>query len=403
MYNEKTDKLIQTLRRRMKNYDHPVAKNTWNEIERDLKTLKHRRILRRTVLTAAAAVVAGLISLPLFVRDDGAKITKSPIAATEYTSNVANGSGAVANSPGNVANGSGIVANNSGSVVNGTGTVANSLGNVANGTGSVADSSGKGSEQYLVVTETEEKHREQTNGQTTETKNQTIDLQIDKIPEADKTGGKTDKKKKRLAFSLAMGNSPVSNGSGNKHDYVMMNEVANNSIEKTVPSSYPFDFEASDIRYAPPLSAGMLVRKYLSKHWSLESGLVYTYLYSIETSGNVERRTSLHYVGIPLSAVHTFFESNRLSLYASAGGMYEILLSGNEKYNLDVPSKKPDVSQVQWSVFGGFGIDCKIAKPLSIFVEPDAVFYFDDGGGIKTIRKSVPLNFNLRVGLRLTY
>jgi hypothetical protein len=111
----------------------------------------------------------------------------------------------------------------------------------------------------------------------------------------------------------------------------------------------------------------------------------------------------LHYLGVPLGTVYTLLEMNRFSVYATAGGMGEICFLAKETYNVDLPSQNQKVKEIQWSVFGGFGIDYKIAGPLRIFAEPNAVYYFDDGNNIKTIRKSVPMNFNFRAGLRLRY
>ena len=40
---------------------------------------------------------------------------------------------------------------------------------------------------------------------------------------------------------------------------------------------------------------------------------------------------------------------------------------------------------------------------MGVFVEPGMSYYFDDGANIQTIYKEKPLNFNLNMGIRLTF
>ena len=60
-----------------------------------------------------------------------------------------------------------------------------------------------------------------------------------------------------------------------------------------------------------------------------------------------------------------------------------------------------DIDRLQWSVSGGVGAQFHLTDKLGAYVEPGINYYFDDGVDIQTIRKEHPLNFNLKLGLRL--
>ena len=442
MYNEKKNKLTETIRERLKNYERPAADEVWISIQKDLAAIKRRRIRRQIIAPAAAAIIALAICIPLLLRDDRTKIpniaeehqnitadlpkiiTEIPQISTNNIDTAAvHPSPATEDETKDRKQNRRILTTASDKAEDVRNLAKNQKpvksGNIKNNEDAAAkqDSSATEINSLIASTEIEDTQptdlggeQDDSTGEKMKSKDdskqkdtQTIDLQNTQTDYSDKTEGKSKKKTKRFDFALAMGNSPVSSGRESKSDIVMMNEVADSHLEKIFASSHNFASDHTDTRFGPPISAGLLIRKHLSERWALESGLVYTGLYSLETSGNVERKINLHYAGIPLGAVYTFLELNRFSVYATAGGMGEICFWGKERYNIDLPSKEPEISGIQWSVFGGFGMDYKIAGPLRIFIEPNAVYYFDDGNNIKTIRKSVPLNVNFRAGLRLRY
>ena len=84
-----------------------------------------------------------------------------------------------------------------------------------------------------------------------------------------------------------------------------------------------------------PISFGITLSKELIDGLSIESGLVYSYLYSKvrNASSSLDERESqhLHYIGVPLSVNYTVFSFNKLNLYASVGGMIEKDVCGNRK------------------------------------------------------------------------
>lgn len=148
-----------------------------------------------------------------------------------------------------------------------------------------------------------------------------------------------------------------------------------------------------------PVSVGVSVRKNLPRHFSVETGLVYTYLSSEllyeNAAAYVDQR--LHYLGIPLRANWSFVDKTRFQLYLSAGGMMEKCVYGK------TGSATTTVGPLQWSVMASVGAQYNLSKRVGIYVEPGLSYYFDDGSDVMTIRKDNPCNFTLQAGMRLSY
>jgi hypothetical protein len=157
-----------------------------------------------------------------------------------------------------------------------------------------------------------------------------------------------------------------------------------------------------------PVSFGLSVRKQLSKEFALESGIVYTRLESNASLGNyLKKEQTLHYIGIPLKLNYLFLDRRYVTLYLSGGGMVEKSVSG-ETRTLTISTEKEttenlNVKPLQWSVNGAFGAQFNMTRQFGVFVEPGVIYYYNDGSQIKSIRKETPFNFNLQLGLRISY
>ncbi|MBR1719828.1 MAG: PorT family protein [Phocaeicola sp.] len=154
------------------------------------------------------------------------------------------------------------------------------------------------------------------------------------------------------------------------------------------------------------------MRIYLDRHWALETGLMYTQLssemWNNSNGSRFKQEQTLHYVGVPLKLNRTLWENKWIDLYASAGGAVEKNVSAKIKtaYSssdnaVNKNSVDLDIDRLQWSVSGGVGAQFHLTDKLGAYVEPGINYYFDDGVDIQTIRKEHPLNFNLKLGLRL--
>lgn len=160
-----------------------------------------------------------------------------------------------------------------------------------------------------------------------------------------------------------------------------------------------------------PIKAGISLRVPISRHWSVSTGITYSYLGSdiSKESGNtkMETKQKLHYVGIPVNANYSVLRTNRLHLYASAGMEVEKLVSGRqdtEHYEGNTMTATSGESvkegRPQFSGNVAIGAEYRIVNQLSIYAEPGLAYHFDNGSDVENIYKDKPLNLNVQVGLR---
>lgn len=186
----------------------------------------------------------------------------------------------------------------------------------------------------------------------------------------------------------------------NTYNYIQRNNIGqytNTHVKHDFPVTYSASF-----RYR------------FTDRWAVNIGLSYTRLKSELTSGTTSNyyvtEQRLNFIGVPLSASYTFFDSRFVTLYALAGGSFEKCVSGKDETSLytDYGSvsrrKKSDISHKPWqfSVMAGAGAQFNITRNYGIFAEPAAAYYFGDDQ-LDTYRSAHKVNFQLSVGLRLSY
>lgn len=202
-----------------------------------------------------------------------------------------------------------------------------------------------------------------------------------------------------MAFCNAEGvNSPL----------VKSEQALMNAITTTTQRSL-----RTDIKHHTPVSFGMSVSKRLNDRFSLQSGLVYTYLSSEWKTGgalNGKARQKLHYLGIPLSVRYKIAEWSDFQLYASAGAMGEINVAGKTQMQVFdyedkaiEDSEKTRMKEVLWSVRGNIGVSYPVVRFLHVFAETGAAYYFDNGSDIETIRSEKPFNVDFHLGFRFGF
>lgn len=152
-------------------------------------------------------------------------------------------------------------------------------------------------------------------------------------------------------------------------------------------------------KHRQPISFGLNYSYALSNTLALESGLVYTFISSDVTdvqSGQFYKQ-KFNYLGVPIKVNWAFFNRDKLSLYAAAGGMVEIAVSGKVNGKTERPTRP------QFSTQAGIGLMYKVANHVGLYVEPGASYFFNDGSKYETIRSEKPFNFNFNTGVRLTF
>lgn len=225
------------------------------------------------------------------------------------------------------------------------------------------------------------------------------------------------KENRGWAFGLSVGKNGASLGNGDAGDLVM-GDVAGGGIQGsninlsatangviTIPgeqellfkNGMPYVMQKGDVpvsaEHRLPVSVGLSVRKNLGKGFSVETGLMYTFL-SSDINNMVQK---LHYLGIPLRVNWNFVDTRNFIVYLSAGGALEKCVYGK------LGHEKQTVKPVQWSVLGAMGAQYNLSRRWGLYVEPGVSYYFDDGSPVQTIRKERPCSFTIQAGLRLSY
>ena len=162
-----------------------------------------------------------------------------------------------------------------------------------------------------------------------------------------------------------------------------------------------------------PIILGLAVNKSIGKHWSLETGLQYSYLKSYFTLGTgnfrVDKEQKLHYIGIPVKLSYQFMAYKRLSAYGSAGASIQIPLSGKTYADYVIGGKSgyttdwETTPSIQWTVNTNIGIQYQFAPKLTLFVEPTLNWYIPNGSEVKNTWTERPFTLTVPFGIRLSW
>ena len=169
-----------------------------------------------------------------------------------------------------------------------------------------------------------------------------------------------------------------------------------------------------DVHHHQPIRVGITLRYAFAPRWAVESGLNYSHLRSDVTVGNAknyyDERTSLHYIGLPVSVVYSLLSTRAVELYVMAGGMVEKCVSGSLRTNYFVGGEPHNnshssvsVGGLQFSANASAGVQLNLSPTVGLYAEPGVGYWFDNGSKVESIYHDRPLNFNLNLGLRFTF
>lgn len=170
----------------------------------------------------------------------------------------------------------------------------------------------------------------------------------------------------------------------------------------------------TEIRHRQPLRFGFSLRCMITPAIGVESGLTYTLLRSDISSGGAEcyydEDRTLHYMGIPVNLVWNAWSGKRLTFYLSGGASVEKCVSGRSetRYVLrgrgeSTERRSMEIKPLQWSVAAAAGLQYNLSPRTGLYVEPGIGYYFDNGSETETAYSKHPLNFNLNLGIRISF
>jgi hypothetical protein len=154
-----------------------------------------------------------------------------------------------------------------------------------------------------------------------------------------------------------------------------------------------------------PFICGLSLSYPLTERLSLTTGVVYTKLRSdftqVMRSQQIEQEQTLHYIGVPLSLSYRVWAYQGFRTYLSAGAKAD----WNVKTHLVTEGVTQELpkDRLQWSLNGSLGVQYDVVPQLGLYVEPGVSWYPDNGSLLRNYFKDKPLNFNVQMGLRLTF
>ena len=190
------------------------------------------------------------------------------------------------------------------------------------------------------------------------------------------------------------------------------NNLQTRSMSPALFTSTPV---TTDVEHKRPVRVALTAHKSFGKLLGVETGLSYSTLRSIfsTTSGNTQKEDvqTLRYLGIPLNLTASVFDSKRLSVYVSGGGMMEKCVSGKVKTTETLSgvrqggfrSEDLTVKPVLWSLNAAAGAQVNLTSNIGLYAEPGVSYHFDDGSSVQTIYKDRPFDFVMTFGARFSF
>ncbi len=422
------DQIKNFLRSKLDNYEVPVADNIWQRIDDTLSRSARMRVIRRRwILSGAAAVLAIVIGStyllkspsnnPSILMTDKKAMTENiPAASTNAEQNTQNKSISIDKKDVQP-----LITSTEMKKPNKNHTKKPFLRsqhfkneeNIKLETYRI-NSIEKGTEKKFLTTDSEDK-----------TDNDEIFYEIEQIAAQNYLTLAESKEDKPLTLALnTKGGLTSTNRTMNSPVTLRGAEIANNfSKPNFILASQELSDDASDnvsqMIHSQPVSVGLTISKPLTDKLSLESGLVYTYLYSkAKNTSNIYRKKEtqqLHYVGIPLNLNYNLVSFGNADLYLSLGGIIEKDVYGKYNYvdnrilnELNSESELKVNERIrqpnpQLSINAGVGISYPVWNNLYLYGKIGGGYYFDADNKWSTIYSDEKIILDLNVGLRFGF
>ncbi len=201
-----------------------------------------------------------------------------------------------------------------------------------------------------------------------------------------------------LASNIISGNSMDVSSNGSRKIYMSAGTAGTSQGGLSIE-------QVSDTKYSLPVNLGLQLQIRINHIFAVGVGINYTMLRS-KYDGLLNKKMhsvkqTLHYIGIPVNFYGTILSKKGFSLYANLGGTLEkgirasyFLKSydGTVRYNTEIEG-------MQFSANFGLGIEYRIVKQLGLYLEPNAVYFFDSKVP-NSIRTDQPFQLKAEIGFR---
>lgn len=181
------------------------------------------------------------------------------------------------------------------------------------------------------------------------------------------------------------------------------------------------------LAHKQPISIGVTATKKLTDKFSLETGLMFTYLSSKITSTSsikIEEKQTFGYLGIPIYINYEFYRLNKAKFYISLGAMMQKDIYGKytssfvlgdelleaDARNIDVVYAEPrylkkNISQSNWqfSTHMNIGVTYPVYRRIYFYSQIGGAYYFDANNEYRTIYSDRKFQLDLNLGLRFDF
>lgn len=424
----KKDDIKEQFRLKLYDYEAPVPDNGWDRLEESLDKAMRKRTVQRRWMAAAAVIVAlivgGLIYLNFPVDNDIAVVTEkithteenelsSPIIEKieiEHSSLMVS------------------VDNNKFKGVEETGILVEK------------EMSHHETEELPVVDADSANEKDILKEQSKEPTDEELEQLIEEfVNQRNNSQSYLDLKEKEKSDNIAIAfnarggltssrrttNFPMTLKSVKSNNSAFDDEPGKNMIMENL-NKIAFDINQADITdnisemvHEQPLSAGVTVAKHFTDRLSVETGLMYTYLYSKANNSSNQFKSQetqqLHYLGVPLYVNYSLLSFHKFNMYVSMGGMIEKDVYGKYQYvdkTVDPETNGGSEKKVsesvhqkhpQMSINAGIGLSYPLYNRLGIYGKIGGAYYFDAGNKYKTFYSDKKIVLDLNVGLKLNF
>ena len=167
----------------------------------------------------------------------------------------------------------------------------------------------------------------------------------------------------------------------------------------------------TDASHSQSAKLAVTLKVNLDYRWGIETGIVSSTLKSefnttVGSSSTFTDRT-ITYLGIPLFATYNVFEWHRLSMYLSAGPMYEFTTRTNLESRSYVGGSLTESNfdntlyeDSKWSVNASAGLQLRVSDRSALFVQPGVSYHFKDDSALETFYTEHPASYNITFGYR---
>jgi hypothetical protein len=175
----------------------------------------------------------------------------------------------------------------------------------------------------------------------------------------------------------------------------------------------------AEMEHDQPVSFGITVSKAIVDNLYIETGLVYSYLYSKARNASanfkVNETQRLHYIGVPLNVNYNVLSLSKFNIYASVGGMIEKDIHGDfrrigagETMDFNIQSEEVEIINIsqrrpQVSINAGVGVSYPVYNRIRLYGKIGGAYYFDAKNEYKTIYSDRKIVMDLNVGLRYEF